>query len=466
MAAQPILSSSGVVTNQLARTVASGAVHCRAIRVIHRANDGYVTLHRKAVVGTKERWIDIGSVEVFNLLSKSPELAAELAVDSYFSINSPYRTAPWRIERTGLPHPARQRGDFRWLNACYADLDCHRIGLSDDAALLAVMQMVDRGELLQPSIVVRSGRGAWLLWLLVDEKDRSIPQRAWPEKIEAYCRIQRAIVRRLANLGADRACVDVSRVMRVPGSLNTKASSGSQRVKFSEQASACGERIAYTLSEMASAVGVRSKKTSVLPTPQPNCRQWPTSTRNHSSAGLRVRWQNALADFETLRHLRSGFRKGCRTTSVLLYAYLLNRNGLTGQQVQSAVLTLAAECQPPLEVGKALRTMNDACKLKWPIRHATLARKLVVTDQEREHLTHWFPPARTSCRERITRRHALILSLVGNMGNVPSQRGMAKLLASNGVSVTARQVGRDYHMLQLQSCRGRQSRMVVDATVT
>ena len=101
------------------------------------------------------------------------------------------------------------------------------------------------------SLMVRSGRGVWLFWLLGDIRDPRKPQRAWPEKITQWTEIQKAIHERLAMCGADAR--DAARVTRVPGSIHTGTN---LEVFYMWQGDRRGLVPVYTLDDMARALNL------------------------------------------------------------------------------------------------------------------------------------------------------------------------------------------------------------------
>jgi hypothetical protein len=109
-----------------------------------------------------------------------------------------------------------------------------------------VLNWQEVGQLPHASMIVRSGHGVWLLWLIRDIKNADSSQRAFPDKLELYSRVQAAIVERLLPLGADMAARDAARHLRIPGSLN----SGSEtNVEWTHGANKPG--YIYTLAQLA-----------------------------------------------------------------------------------------------------------------------------------------------------------------------------------------------------------------------
>jgi hypothetical protein len=95
------------------------------------------------------------------------------------------------------------------------DIDHHKLGMDTGTVIGKIINLQDSGQLPHASMIVRSGHGIWLLWLIHDVESEDISQRAFPDKLEIYARIQAAIIERLSHLGADMAARDAARHLRV-----------------------------------------------------------------------------------------------------------------------------------------------------------------------------------------------------------------------------------------------------------
>lgn len=98
------------------------------------------------------------------------------------------------------------------LNAFYIDIDVH--GTEGGCPIKATLDALDKisaAHLPDPNLVVYTGRGAHIYWLF----DRT-PSKALPR----WQAVQRALV----NIaGGDRNVIDCTRVLRMPGTVNSKA---------------------------------------------------------------------------------------------------------------------------------------------------------------------------------------------------------------------------------------------------
>jgi hypothetical protein len=107
------------------------------------------------------------------------------------------------------------RAHVRELPALWSDIDCYKLGISTDEAVAALLSFS-----IPPSAVVLSGGGVHAYWLLSRPLDVSQTDPAtWPA-------IELAAVGALKQLAGvfagDLAVCDLARVMRLPGTHNTK----------------------------------------------------------------------------------------------------------------------------------------------------------------------------------------------------------------------------------------------------
>jgi len=109
--------------------------------------------------------------------------------------------------------------ELRRIQEIHVDLDFYKVpawsGAAPKMVRDAVFETLDRRGIARPGLVVFSGRGLQLVWLLETWVD---PQAA----LKAVTAMQ-ALVRLLAPFGADPAATDVGHLLRLPGTVNTKS---------------------------------------------------------------------------------------------------------------------------------------------------------------------------------------------------------------------------------------------------
>lgn len=108
----------------------------------------------------------------------------------------------------------------RRLNGFFLDFDRYKVPQYADLTPEAFLDVLlaDNPWLPVPSVFVDSGNGAWAFWLF----KRPLPVPSKHDFLPQWQTLQDFLVRRLAAYGADPACSDASRVVRIAGTLNTK----------------------------------------------------------------------------------------------------------------------------------------------------------------------------------------------------------------------------------------------------
>ena len=141
--------------------------------------------------------------------------------------------------------PCRRALHLAWLTHAYVDLDLYKLPIPPNPGVAGSalrMFCADEG-IPEPSLIVFSGRGIYLKWMWSTPLPRAAAGRA--------VAVNKALVRRFAEWGADPASVDVSRILRVVGTKNTK-SGESARVLW--QAERAGEPKTYDFEMFADEV--------------------------------------------------------------------------------------------------------------------------------------------------------------------------------------------------------------------
>ena len=294
-----------------------------AIDLIHRGNDGVITFH----TNDGGKWKDLCSMPANCLRQLFPQLTPDLERDSFVSINafSPVkhgRDSDYLDEQgKPLPLPRRRKEWVRYITAAFADIDCYKVGASVGTIVGEVINAQDAGLILPPSIILRSGYGVWLLWLLAGKNGKLYG--GFPDKLAAFEKVQRAIQEKFARIGSDTAAKDVARVMRPPGSLNCKKPDAPKRVDYWSQVNAAtGNVNTYTLEELAAWLQVDLK--NKRPRRFSQSRTGNPILIERGRKGQAGRWQSAYEQFERLWEIRGTWKPGTRNGAVFILAAILN----------------------------------------------------------------------------------------------------------------------------------------------
>jgi hypothetical protein len=328
-------------------------------------------------------------------------------------------------------------------------------------ALGNIVTMQEAGALPRASIIVKSGRGMWLIYMLHDPKDPTRAPGAFPEKLDQYFALQRAIVARLAPLGADPCARDAARHVRVPGSLHTGSERYVQWWIQGEGASA----YSYSLSQLSALFGV------VTPIRHPRERAvFDRTDKEKKRRGWVALNARRLREFNVLRTMRGGFYQGCRNNAAMIYAWLLRCNGVPRHEALVLVNLLGAECHPhltPSECKKAVRTGFGPrmCRML----DQTIADRLDVALAEIEMLEDLpcatrFKPAEARIvraggrSQNILGRRSAITAIIAEAGSVLPVREMSRRLAAAGFCGNRQTVFKDYRALGIEWERTRAAR--------
>jgi hypothetical protein len=433
------------------------------IRELHRHHDGYVTFSSKSDDDLYPR-VAILAGELETIF---PQFVERFCKDSYVSINAGYRLA--ETTKRGAPlkqygRPKHSTDSLKYLCACYVDLDFYKAGLTFGTVFGRVIDLQDRGVIPPASIIVRSGRGMWLLWLLRHKTDPNKSQEAWQEKVIAYCAINRELTHRLLNLGADSQANDAARHIRLPGSFHTE---GERYVTWWPQRDQFGNGYVYTLAELTDFCGIKKRDIPARRFVVGN----PKREKNQSKrAGWIALYTRRLKDLQTLIALRGGgFDTGCRSHGAMLYAWLLRKNSCAQREAATEVAALGRSCRPPMGAGAVRSAVKSGFKRgKGEIvkmRDQTISDWLTVTPSEAQYLgfppaTRFGPPASGVLPERrqdgVADRRRAIQNIVELEGVTPPCRNMAELLKAYNFDVNHVTVSGDYKVLGLKPLRVQQ----------
>jgi hypothetical protein len=443
------------------------------IMTLHRHSEGYISFATARDKG--EDFRPLISIRADEMARYFPQFRAQLPKDSFVSINASYQLRKPGKDGAAYGTPLHRTNRLRYLCAAYADVDYYKLGKNYGEVLGKVVEMQRAGAMPKASIIVESGRGMWFLYLLHDPKDPTRAQGAFPDKLEMYFRLQRAIGERLATLGSDPCARDAARYLRVPGSLHTGSE---QYARWWIQGE--GPRTySYSLAELCRLFDVSP--------PMRHHREVVAINPTRSEAKRRG-WvalnARRLREFDLIREFRGGFSEGARNIAALFYAWFLRCNGVKCDEAAAYVRKLGSECHPPLsprECVGAIKTAYSWNRVKdqkpiW-MRDQTIADGLAVTPEEVATLDLRLPPAGgrqgppdpapAEVRAKsIQERRAEIARIIAELGKIPTARDMGRRLIEAGFRGNHRTVLMDYAALGVESSRTRAARSEIERKYT
>ena len=334
------------------------------LSLIHRGQESFIGFVRKPQTfeldknGDPFNFENLGSIRVGKLNDEFAPMSTYLSEDAYITVNSFYRHAYWKNKLTGFWDIERKEKILRYLNTCYVDLD---IGREDDRspekrqtydeAMQVISGLIGQGQIPQPSIIAKSGRGIYLLWLLCVKGKPEEPPRAWPETIALYKAINKAVGSKLTSVAWDKKAHDAARVLRVHGSIHTKAQ---KPVIYKIQYDEKGKPFFYTLDALAAFYGIETtvnlsqKGLRILSLP--NLSEFRKTKKKGSvpkrKKGLLSLNKKRADDLLKIEKDEGGFKKGLRRMKLTIYAELLQRLHPI-EKATNMVKQMAKRCQPP-----------------------------------------------------------------------------------------------------------------------
>lgn len=158
----------------------------------------------------------------------------------YVSMNAFYRTKDLADDQAG-----RDVLHLKRLNAFYVDIDYYKLGLSKNEVLMELKDDYIGAMIPEPTFIIDSGRGLYLIWKLRNEDKKALPR---------WSAVQQYLTDTLANFGADQACTDAARILRVPYSYNTKSKSDVKILEFND--------LTYSIYDIAKEYDIKSNAVS------------------------------------------------------------------------------------------------------------------------------------------------------------------------------------------------------------
>jgi len=112
--------------------------------------------------------------------------------------------------------PNRRALNVQTITHAWIDLDIYKLPCPPNPGIAGIFlrQFCSDNLIPHPSVIISSGRGLYLKWYFTSPVPRAAAGRV--------VAVNRALVRAFEEWNADPSCVDVSRILRVVGTLNTK----------------------------------------------------------------------------------------------------------------------------------------------------------------------------------------------------------------------------------------------------
>ncbi|WP_156023900.1 hypothetical protein [Thioclava indica] len=293
------------------------------------------------------------------------------------------------------------------LNALYVDLDWHKTARWRDCNVgvveRAVLKHLDVANLPPPSVLLQSGCGSALIWL-IDE----LP----PQALMRWQATMRALGDVFVKFGVDRASQEAARVFRIPGSVNEKSG---RRVRASGGSGTRHDFDALS-DEIFKAAGLPTRAELQLVRAEKRAKRRTNVNPREMPFGLppAVRFRQIRDDLEAIRVAHGGrLPEGMRNTWLHLYATALTHDPRETQLAQKIeeIAQLATPDLPAQEVAAIIRSAEKqaarergATPLKDGRYHysgGTIAERLGISGEDaRAHGLRQIMPAQERKRRK------------------------------------------------------------------
>lgn len=405
---------------------------------------------------------DVGRYGYFSILTQKTADAKKQ--NSYRLVLMPQvlslldsRINTW-LSQAEFIRPDRRVVNLARIGLLFADLDTYRVphlqGRSPDQLASAVLYYCQEEGIPIPSLVVYSGRGLQAKWLL----DGTLPRQALPR----WNACQRYLVDRLAEVGADPAAKDASRVLRLVNTTNTKSGEVCRVVHVENGPD--GQPIRYNFEYLAEALlpvarwDIEADRKARAERHQLKLLPGNKNGNLHNLNGRQLAWDR-LEDLRTLAVLRGGVTEGERMQHLFWRLNFLLLSGATNSKLMyHEAAALARELDPrwnyrsgelmtlyskakAYEAGEKVKFGGKQLPPLYTPRNDTLISLFQITDDEQRRLRTLISQdmAKERDKERHTarRRAAGAVDRAEYLAAARAKQGQALALKSLGLSVRA-----------------------------
>ena len=231
--------------------------------------------------------------------------------NSYYGVKNVYTSMNTFLTRRNKDdeHSGRKVENLKHLNALYLDLDCYKIGLTQEQVLAELEDTCFGHNIPVPTFVIDSGRGLYLIWKISEDRN-ALPR---------WTSVMNYLFEQCKDWNADPQALDAARILRVPYSVNAKNGKTVRIMRFND--------VRYTLHELIKEYDIKAQNRSQKPKNEPTYPYGQATEKQRRVA----QWQAAefgldLPDFEnyeeTFEFIRANSRqeRPARRSNILIFA--------------------------------------------------------------------------------------------------------------------------------------------------
>lgn len=335
--------------------------------------------------------------------NKIKEVMIEQAgeVDAYFSLNTfifrytelKFAKESMKENQVWIPVQVRQTRNVRHLNAVVIDYDYYKIKELEYLTPVEFWESHVEPNLpygLTPTAVVDSGRGLYLIYAF---KDCS---KKWNK---AYSIVAEKLINEHKHLGADPRCKDITRVIRIPGSINSRNNKEVECIVFNDTN--------YDLIKDFSFLWKASSSTEK--TKNKNNQKSKLKSSSSNNKGLKkTTFGRMYDDFKKLITMRNEtFNwEGYRETMLYITSFEAQRVGYSLSEADDFTERLAHRMKKKKDVDSLLTASRVTRKYSNGHSIAKIIEKLEITEEEFEQLDYLVPEDIKKFRNNLKRKAA------------------------------------------------------------
>ncbi|BDU93781.1 TPA: DNA-binding response regulator [Clostridium perfringens] len=277
--------------------------------------------------------------------------------------------------------PCRRLENIKELNTLFIDLDYYKTGKTKEQVLMNLEKNYFNQSIPIPNYVIDSGRGMYLIWLI-----NKVPSKA----LALWKAIQEYLYNQLKCFGADRQALDATRILRVPGSINSKS-----------------KTVVNILDEYKYVYDLREIQNEFLPELKPYEKKIGRPSKINYIYRERSLYYGRIQDIIKLCELREYDLKGHRELILFLYRYYLCSFTEDIEKALNDVLELNSMFRQALSEREVIRATRSAerCYLdknkQYKYKNETLIELLEITEEEQRDMTIIISKEEYKRRDRV-----------------------------------------------------------------
>ena len=281
--------------------------------------------------------------------------------------------------------PYRRLECIKELNGVYIDLDYYKTKYTKDQIIMNLEENYFNKIIPATNYILDSGRGLALIWLI-----NKVPSKALP----LWKAVQEYLYKQLKEFGADRQALDATRILRVPGSINSKS-----------------KTVVSIIDEYDYIYDLREIQKEYLPELKPKEKKKGRPKKVNYVYRERSLYFARIQDITKLCELREYDLRGHREIILFLYRYYLCSFTEDTKKALEDVLELNSMFISPLKENEVIRATRSAekCYLdknkEYKYKNETLIDLLEITEYEETQMSTIISKGEYKRRDRVYQKN-------------------------------------------------------------